>query len=154
MPGSRGAALSLLFFCRRFLFQIKRKCRNAERRYHLIVVGRKGKGKLSTFQNCYDLVSTIVDNGYPRGLPNEVRCLKMGNPQSTGSSGGWGTDLPSPAQAAAIEKLFSFARSEPVYGSVLPEVELPTAATDMTTANTKMIPNACNTILLSSLTVS
>ena len=27
--GSRGAALSLLFFCRRFLFQIKRKCRNA-----------------------------------------------------------------------------------------------------------------------------
>ena len=81
---------SLLFFCRRFLFQIKRKCRNAERRYHLIVVGRKGKGKLSTFQNCYDLVSTIVDNGYPRGLPNEVRCSKMGNPQSTGSSGGDG----------------------------------------------------------------
>ena len=80
----------------------------------------------------------------------------MGNPQSTGSPGGcWGTDLPSPAQAAAIEKLFCFfIRSEHFYGSVLPEVELPTAATDMTTANTKMIPNACNTILLSSLTVS
>jgi hypothetical protein len=63
--------------------------------------------------------------------------------------------LPSPAQAAAIEKLFCFfIRSEHFYGSVLPEIELPTAATDMTTANTKMIPNACNTIFLSSLTVS
>ena len=29
--GSRGEALSLLFFCRRFLLQIKRKCRNAVR---------------------------------------------------------------------------------------------------------------------------
>ena len=40
--GSRGAALSLLFFCRRFLFQIKRKCRNAVSVYRLIIVGRKG----------------------------------------------------------------------------------------------------------------
>ena len=38
--GSRGAALSLLFFCRRFLFQIKRKCRNAESIKSLIMVGR------------------------------------------------------------------------------------------------------------------
>ena len=59
--GSRGETPSLLFFCRRFLFQIKRKCRNAERRYYLIVVGRKGKGKLSTFQNCHDSVSAIAD---------------------------------------------------------------------------------------------
>ena len=41
--GSRGAALSLLFFCRRFLFQIKRKCRNAENIEYLIVVGREGR---------------------------------------------------------------------------------------------------------------
>ena len=40
--GSRGEALSLLFFCRRFLFQIKRKCRNAESVKSLIIVGREG----------------------------------------------------------------------------------------------------------------
>ena len=33
---------SLLFFCRRFLFQIKRKCRNAESVKSLIIVGREG----------------------------------------------------------------------------------------------------------------
>ena len=59
--GCRAGTARLLFFCRRFLFQIKRKCRNAERRYYLIVVGRKGKGKLSTFQNCHDSVSAIAD---------------------------------------------------------------------------------------------
>ena len=59
--GTGGIPPVLLFFCRRFLFQIKRKCRNAERRYYLIVVGRKGKGKLSTFQNCHDSVSAIAD---------------------------------------------------------------------------------------------
>ena len=55
----------------------------------------------------------------------------MGNPQSTGSPGGDGELI-----------------------CRRPHKRLPTAATDMTTANTKMIPNACNTILLSSLTVS
>ena len=43
LPGSRGGALSLLFFCRRFLFQIKRKCRNAGSIYHLIIVHSEGK---------------------------------------------------------------------------------------------------------------
>ena len=41
--GSRGEALRLLFFCRRFLFQIKRKCRNAGSIYHLIIVHSEGK---------------------------------------------------------------------------------------------------------------
>ena len=40
--GYRGIPPVLLFFCRRFLFQIKRKCRNAESVYHLIIVGREG----------------------------------------------------------------------------------------------------------------
>ena len=40
--GYRGIPPVLLFFCRRFLFQIKRKCRNAESVYRLIIVGRKG----------------------------------------------------------------------------------------------------------------
>ena len=34
---------SLLFFCRRFLFQIKRKCRNAGSIYHLFIVHSEGK---------------------------------------------------------------------------------------------------------------
>ena len=49
--GSRGEALSLLFFCRRFLFQIKRKCRNAGNIYHLIIVHSEGKKDF-----CEDLV--------------------------------------------------------------------------------------------------
>ena len=44
--GSRGAALSLLFFCRRFLFQIKRKCRNAVSIKYSIMVGREGRSQL------------------------------------------------------------------------------------------------------------
>ena len=40
--GCRAGTARLFFFCRRFLFQIKRKCRNAESVYRLIIVGRKG----------------------------------------------------------------------------------------------------------------
>ena len=40
---------SLLFFCRRFLFQIKRKCRNAGSIYRLIIVGREGRGWIIQF---------------------------------------------------------------------------------------------------------
>ena len=39
----------LLFFCRRFLFQIKRKCRNAGSIYRLIIVGREGRGWIIQF---------------------------------------------------------------------------------------------------------
>ena len=41
--GYRGIPPVLLFFCRRFLFQIKRKCRNAGSIYHLIMVRREGR---------------------------------------------------------------------------------------------------------------
>ena len=40
--GTGGIPPVLLFFCRRFLFQIKRKCRNAESVKSLIIVGREG----------------------------------------------------------------------------------------------------------------
>ena len=40
--GCRAGTARLLFFCRRFLFQIKRKCRNAESVKSLIIVGREG----------------------------------------------------------------------------------------------------------------
>ena len=42
--GCRAGTARLLFFCRRFLFQIKRKCRNAGSIKYSIVVGREGKG--------------------------------------------------------------------------------------------------------------
>ena len=45
--GYRGIPPVLLFFCRRFLFQIKRKCRNAGSVKYLIIVGREGSGKNS-----------------------------------------------------------------------------------------------------------
>ena len=41
--GTGGIPPVLLFFCRRFLFQIKRKCRNAGSIYHLIIVGREDR---------------------------------------------------------------------------------------------------------------
>ena len=41
--GYRGIPPVLLFFCRRFLFQIKRKCRNAENIKSLTMVGREGR---------------------------------------------------------------------------------------------------------------
>ena len=41
--GCRAGTARLLFFCRRFLFQIKRKCRNAGSIYHLIIVHSEGK---------------------------------------------------------------------------------------------------------------
>ena len=41
--GCRAGTARLLFFCRRFLFQIKRKCRNAGSIYLLIIVRSEGK---------------------------------------------------------------------------------------------------------------
>ena len=41
--GCRAGTARLLFFCRRFLFQIKRKCRNAESVKSLIIVGREDR---------------------------------------------------------------------------------------------------------------
>ena len=40
---------SLLFFCRRFLFQIKRKCRNTGSVYHLIMVCSEGRVQILQF---------------------------------------------------------------------------------------------------------
>ena len=66
--GCRAGTARLFFFCRRFLFQIKRKCRNAESVYHLIIVGREGRSQLSTSRNCYNFISAIADSGQPQGL--------------------------------------------------------------------------------------
>ena len=75
--GSRGSALSLLFFCRRFLFQIKRKCRNAECIYHLIMVRSEGKSQLPTNHNCYGSVSAAPITDSRKGCPYGVRVNKI-----------------------------------------------------------------------------
>ena len=75
--GSRGEALSLLFFCRRFLFQIKRKCRNAGSVYHLIIVRSEGRNQLSTIQLYYNFVSATPISDSRKGCPYEVRGLKF-----------------------------------------------------------------------------
>ena len=77
LPGSRGVALSLLFFCRRFLFQIKRKCRNAGSVYHLIIVRSEVRNQLSTIQLYYNFVSATPISDSRKGCPYEVRGLKF-----------------------------------------------------------------------------
>ena len=77
LRGSRGEALSLLFFCRRFLFQIKRKCRNAESLYPLIMVRSEGRNQLSTIQPYYNFVSASPIADSRKGCPYEVRGLKF-----------------------------------------------------------------------------
>ena len=68
---------SLLFFCRRFLFQIKRKCRNAGSVYHLIIVRSEGRNQLSTIQLYYNFVSATPISDSRKGCPYEVRGLKF-----------------------------------------------------------------------------
>ena len=75
--GSRGEALSLLFFCRRFLFQIKRKCRNAGSIYCLIMVCSEGRNQLATIQPYYNFVSASPISDSRKGCPYEVRGLKF-----------------------------------------------------------------------------
>ena len=77
LPGSRGGVLSLLFFCRRFLFQIKRKCRNAGSIYRLIMVCSEGRNQLATIQPSYNFVSASPISDSRKGCPYEVSGLKF-----------------------------------------------------------------------------
>ena len=70
---------SLLFFCRRFLFQIKRKCRNAGSIHPLIRVRSEGRNQLSAIQLCYNFVSATPIADSRKGCPYEV--LKFGRLQ-------------------------------------------------------------------------
>ena len=64
---SRGAALSLLFFCRRFLFQIKRKCRNAGSIHPLIRVRSEGETNYQWITIAKPCIG-CADSGQPQGL--------------------------------------------------------------------------------------
>ena len=59
---------SLLFFCRRFLFQIKRKCRNAESVKSLIIVGREGSKPIINNLQLLRPCIGYADIGQPQGL--------------------------------------------------------------------------------------
>ena len=74
--GCRAGTARLLFFCRRFLFQIKRKCRNAGSIYRLIMVCSEGRNQLATIQPSYNFVSASPISDSRKGCPYEVRCLK------------------------------------------------------------------------------
>ena len=77
LRGYRGIPPVLLFFCRRFLFQIKRKCRNAGSVYHLIIARSEGRNQLSTIQLYYNFVSATPISDSRKGCPYEVRGLKF-----------------------------------------------------------------------------
>ena len=80
--GCRAGTARLLFFCRRFLFQIKRKCRNAGSVYPLIIVCSEGRNQLSTIQPYYNFVSASPISYSRKGCPYEVLYFK--NMQSRG----------------------------------------------------------------------
>ena len=67
--GCRAGTARLLFFCRRFLFQIKRKCRNAGSIYRLIMVCSEGRNQLATIQPYYNFVSASPISDSRKGCP-------------------------------------------------------------------------------------
>ena len=77
LPGSRGEPPSLPFLCRRFLFQIKRKCRNAGSVYHLIIVRSEGRNQLSTIQLYYNFVSATPISDSRKGCPYEQLAIDI-----------------------------------------------------------------------------
>ena len=60
-----------------FLFQIKRKCRNAGSIYCLIMVCSEGRNQLATIQPYYNFVSASPISDSRKGCPYEVRGLKF-----------------------------------------------------------------------------
>ena len=73
LRGYRGDSPLFCFsFARRFLFQIKRKCRNAESVKSLIIVGREGsKPIINNLQLLWPCIG-YADSGQPRGLSLQV----------------------------------------------------------------------------------
>ena len=65
--GYRGIPPVLLFFCRRFLFQIKRKRRNAGSVYHLIIVRSEGRVQILQFHIVPLTRQRCVESPHPTG---------------------------------------------------------------------------------------
>ena len=67
----------LLFFCRRFLFQIKRKCRNAESVKSLIIVGREGsKPIINNLQLLWPCIAMPISDSR-EGCPYKLHSNKI-----------------------------------------------------------------------------
>ena len=75
--GCRAGTARLLFFCRRFLFQIKRKCRNAGSIYCLIMVCSEGRNQLATIQPYYNFVSASPISDSRKGCPYEQLAIDI-----------------------------------------------------------------------------
>ena len=73
--GTGGIPPVLLFFCRRFLFQIKRKCRNAESVKSLIIVGREGSKPIINKSKLLYRLSPIADSR--EGCPYKLHSNKI-----------------------------------------------------------------------------
>ena len=73
--GCRAETARLLFFCRRFLFQIKRKCRNAESVKSLIIVGREGSKPIINKSKLLYRLSPIADSR--EGCPYKLHSNKI-----------------------------------------------------------------------------
>ena len=70
--GYRGIPPVLLFFCRRFLFQIKRKCRNAGSIKYSIVARREGRAQILQFHIVTIPRQRVVEVADPYKLPTEL----------------------------------------------------------------------------------
>ena len=70
--GYRGIPPVLLFFCRRFLFQIKRKCRNAGSIKYSIVARREGRVQILQFHIVTLPRQRVVEVADPYKLPTEL----------------------------------------------------------------------------------
>ena len=73
LPGGvQGDSPVLLFFCRRFLFQIKRKCRNAGSIKYSIVARREGRVQILQFHIVTLPRQRVVEVADPYKLPTEL----------------------------------------------------------------------------------
>ena len=82
--GYRGIPPALLFFCRRFLFQIKRKCRNAESVKSLIIVGREGSKPIINKSKLLYRLPLIADSR--KGCPYEQLAIDICRSRGIGAS--------------------------------------------------------------------
>ena len=77
MTGKKKAH-SLLFFCRRFLFQIKRKCRNAGNIYRLIIVRSEDRVQILQFHIVPLARQRCVESPHPTSCASISLCRFCG----------------------------------------------------------------------------
>ena len=76
--GCRAGTARLLFFCRRFLFQIKRKCRSAGSIYLLIIVRREDRVQILQFHIVPLARQRCVESPHPTSCASINLCRFCG----------------------------------------------------------------------------